>query len=103
MISIKIDVAKITKDRLFKGAKGTYLNAVLIETPDGQYGDFMICEDQTKEEREARAQRVILGNGKYVGRNGGQSGKQSSPQPRQGGKPPSPPIDEDVPFAPIWI
>lgn len=99
MIAIKIDVTKISKERLFKGTKGTYLNAVLIDTPDGKYGDFMICEEQSKEEREAKAQRVILGNGKYVGR------KAAPTQPApQGGKPPKPPMDDsDIPFAPIWI
>ncbi len=99
MIAIKIDVTKITKERLFKGAKGTYLNAIMIETPDGKYGDFMICEEQTKEEREAKQKRAILGNGKYVGR------KPEAPiPPKQGGKPPSPPEDiGEVPFAPIWI
>ncbi len=102
MIAIKIDVTKISKDRLFKGAKGTYLNAVLIDTPEGKYGDFMICEEQTKEERESRSNRVILGNGKYVGRKQAPA-PSTPPPPKQGGKPPAPLIDEDVPFAPIWI
>lgn len=90
MIAIKIDVTKISKDRLFKGAKGTYLNAILIDTPDGKYGDFMICEEQSKEEREAKTQRVILGNGKYVGRKA--APKNEAPEKHKE------PIDDSIPF-----
>ena len=39
MITCKIDVTKIEKERLFKGEKGTYLDIVLIESPNNQYGD----------------------------------------------------------------
>lgn len=54
MIKIKLDVSKIQKDRLFKGAKGTYLDCTLLETPNSEYGDYMIVQDVTKEERLAR-------------------------------------------------
>ena len=64
-IKIKIDVSKIDKNRLFKGKQGTYLNAVLIETPNNQYGDsHMIVEDVSKEEREKGVKGNILGNAK---------------------------------------
>ncbi len=62
MITAKIDVTKIDKARLFKGAKGTYLDIILIETPNGQYGDYMIKQSITKEERAANVQMPILGN-----------------------------------------
>lgn len=52
MITVKIDVTKITKEKLYKGEKWTYLNVVLIETPQSQYGDYMIVESITKEEKE---------------------------------------------------
>ena len=68
MITIKIDVSKIDKSRLYKGNKGTYLSAVLIPTPNGQYGDYMIVEEVTKEEREAGKKGTILGNGKELKR-----------------------------------
>ncbi len=64
VINCKIDVTKITKDKLFKGEKGTYLNCTLVPTPNGQYGDFMIVEDTTKEERKQEVKGAILGNGK---------------------------------------
>ena len=63
MIKIQIDVTKITKDKLFTGKTGAkYLNAVLIETPNSQYSDYMIVESTTKEEYEAGVKGVILGN-----------------------------------------
>lgn len=62
MITAKIDVTKIDKARLFKGAKGTYLDIILIETPGGQYGDYMIKQSISKEERAANVQMPILGN-----------------------------------------
>jgi hypothetical protein len=66
MISISIDVTKIDKTRLFPGKKGTYLDAVLIETPNSEYGDYMIVESISKEEREAGNKGTILGNGKII-------------------------------------
>ena len=74
MITIKLDVTKLDKARFFKGAKGTYADLILIETPNGQFGDFMLKQQVSKEEREARVQMPILGNGKWLG--------QSKPSPQ---------------------
>ena len=64
MITGKIDVLKINKDRLYKGKKGTYLSIVLIPTPNSEYGDYMIKENVSKEDREAGNDGAILGNAK---------------------------------------
>jgi hypothetical protein len=66
MITLKIDVTKIDKSRLYKGAKGTYLNCTMIDTPTSEYGDYMIVEETTKEEREAGKKGTILGNAKII-------------------------------------
>jgi len=67
MISISIDVSKIKKEKLYKGAKGLYLDAVLIETPDNQYGnDYMVVQSVSKEEREQGIRGEILGNAKII-------------------------------------
>ena len=66
MISLKLDVTKIDKTRLFVGKKGTYLDAVLIETPNSEYGDYMIVEDVSFEERQAGKKGTILGNAKIL-------------------------------------
>jgi len=68
MISISIDVTKIEKQRLFTGKKGTYLDAVLIETPNSEYGDYMIVQSVSKEEREQGVKGNILGNAKSIRR-----------------------------------
>ena len=67
MIKASIDVTKIDKSKLYEGKKGKYLNIVLIETPSSEYGDFMIVQDVSKEEREAGEKGAILGNAKKFG------------------------------------
>jgi len=66
MITIKIDVTKINKAKLYKGEKGTYLNCTMIETPNSEYGDYMIVEETTKAERDGGVKGTILGNGKTI-------------------------------------
>lgn len=66
MISLNIDVKKIDKSRLFEGKKGTYLDCILIETPNSEYGDYMIKQSVSKEEREQGVDGAILGNAKII-------------------------------------
>ena len=66
MITLSINVSKIDKTRLFAGKQGKYLDAVLIDTPNSEYGDYMIVESITKAEREAGKKGTILGNAKIV-------------------------------------
>ena len=65
-LSVKIDVSKIDKARLFKGEKGTYLDLqTFIELDEqDQYGNNgFIAQSQTKDERQAGASKPpILGN-----------------------------------------
>lgn len=66
-ISLKIDVSKIDKNRLFKGAKGMYLDATAFVDLDelDQYGNSgMITQDVTKEEKDSGTKGAILGNSK---------------------------------------
>lgn len=107
MIRVKIDVTKIDKTKLFKGAKGTYLDLTLFETPDSKYGDdYRVVQDLGKDARARGEKGAILGNGKIIG------GIGSHPKPeqfRQQQPPASTPaarqqpaqaenMDEDVPF-----
>jgi hypothetical protein len=71
MISLSIDLrlldsAKIKHMTRKSGAEASFLNLVLIETPGGQYGDYMVKQESTKEERAAKTQTPILGNGKTI-------------------------------------
>ena len=68
LITLKIDVNKIDKSRLYKGAKGTYLDCqFFLEDEPDQYGNHgMITQAVSKEERERGVKGAILGNAKTV-------------------------------------
>lgn len=72
MISISIDLSQLDKSR-FKtitrknGNKATFCDLILFDTPNSEYGDYMVKQQVTKEEREAKVQMPILGNGKVIG------------------------------------
>jgi hypothetical protein len=55
-----VNVDKIDKAKFFKGKKGRYIDLVLYETPDSDYGDYMVKQRGEKGER-----MPILGNGRY--------------------------------------
>lgn len=59
-ISINVNVDKVDKNRFFDGKKGRYMDLILFETPDSDYGDYMVKQRGDKGER-----MPILGNGKY--------------------------------------
>ena len=83
-ISVRIDVSKIDKDRLYKGEKGTYLDCttfVDLDNVDQYENNGFISESVSKEEREQNVQGTILGNVKVFYKDGGQSS--SSPQQSQ--------------------
>ena len=88
LFSASIDVSKISKDKLVKGEKGNYLNVTIsINDEEDNYGNVLtITESQTKEEREAKAKKNYLANGKLVWSSDGgsaskQSGSTSKPAP----------------------
>jgi hypothetical protein len=69
-IAVKIDVKKISKDDLYAGKKGTYLDAILIPNKDGasDYGDDgFVVQGVTKEKRDAGERGPIIGNWRYIG------------------------------------
>lgn len=68
MISIKIDVMKIDKARLFAGKNGAkYLDVLLIESPNNEYGnDYVAVQEVSKEERNAGKRGAILGNARVL-------------------------------------
>lgn len=97
IISMRIDVTKIDKKKLYVGEKGTYLDIVaLMKDEADQYGNHgMIVQQVTKEERIAGVKGAILGNAKILG--GGNS--EGNPQ---GGAPAvakqAAPAPSDLPF-----
>ena len=67
-ISVRVDVKKIDKARLFAAQSGAaYVDLTMFLDPDneGQYGDHgFITQSLSKEEREGGTQMPIIGNGK---------------------------------------
>ena len=93
-LSVRIDVTKIEKARLYAGAKGTYLDLTTFvdtEEKDQYENNGFISQSVDKEEREQGVQTPILGNVKVFFTDGAQSGPQSAPQSKAV-------IDEDIPF-----
>tara|TARA_B110000977_G_scaffold67301_1_gene91397 strand:- start:547 stop:849 length:303 start_codon:yes stop_codon:yes gene_type:complete len=96
-ISLKIDVTKIDKTRLYKGAKGTYLDLTTFvdtEVADQYENHGFISQSLTKEEREAKAQTPILGNVRedYT------DGQPQQTQQAQQAPATLEEMDEDIPF-----
>ena len=74
-LNIQINVNKIDKSRMYKGAKGNYLNlTTFIDTmAKNQYDSHgFISQSTTKEEREQNLQTPILGNVNVFYTDGGQ-------------------------------
>ena len=94
-LSVRIDVTKIDKSRLYKGTKGTYLDLTTFVDTDQQdqyENNGFISQSVTKEERDAKVQTPILGNVKVIYTDGQASApvKQADMSIEQ--------LDEDIPF-----
>lgn len=82
MITCQIDLNRLDKKRFktFKrrdGSEGIACDLILIETPNSDFGDYVVKQSITKEEREAGVQLPILGNAKNMER----GGTRERPQP----------------------
>lgn len=68
IFSASIDVTKISKEKLYKGKKGTYCNVtIVLNDNEDEYGNIIsISENQSKEDRENKVKKNYLGNGKLV-------------------------------------
>jgi hypothetical protein len=90
-LKLSIDVTKIDKTALYKGAKGTYLTLILnFKEEEDQYGNICsLKQDLGIERREEPAN--YLGNGKYLMK---KAGNRPTPTPK-----PTPAVeDDDIPF-----
>ena len=90
ILRLKIDCTKIDKTALFKGKKGTYLDAAVIlgEETDKYGNDGMIVQDLGKDRRTAGERGAILGNARWAQ----QAPKQAEPAKQ----PPFPGDDADA-------
>lgn len=110
MKTVKIDVTKIEKARLFKGEKGTYLDLVLHERPDDFGNDGFVTQSCSKEERDKGVKMPIIGNWRRIQPKAKPAAQKQGPTPQ--GKPGPTPVqekfkaelppgaeeDDDVPF-----
>jgi hypothetical protein len=102
ILKANLNLAAIPKDKIYKGKKGSYLPiTITINDELGNYGDNgPIIVEQSKEEREAKADKTYLGNVKVVWTNG----TNVATAPREGGAAPPPPkaapaaVEDDLPF-----
>jgi hypothetical protein len=97
IINASIDLTKIDKSKInnhANGAKYLSISIFINDEPDKYGNNVSIALAQTKEEREAKQNRVYLGNGKTVG---AAPAPVSAAAPIQTGPPPTIPED-DLPF-----
>ena len=101
-LSVRIDVTKIEKERLYKRAKGTYLDlTTFVDTDEvDQYdNNGFISQSVDKEEREQGVKTPILGNVKVFYNNETDRAKQQTNKEWVDEySANSAPITEDIPF-----
>lgn len=84
IISVSIDLNKLDKSRIVEGKNGSkYYNFTInVNDEKDQYGnDASVTISQTAEERQAKAQRTFVGNGRVVWSNN--SNQQNATQPKE--------------------
>jgi hypothetical protein len=102
ILKASINLNQIPKHKIIDGAKGKYLPITITINDEvdqfGNQGPVMV--EQSKEERDAKAAKVYLGNVKVVWTNGDNvavaprtDGGQSQPVPQKAAAP-----DFDLPF-----
>ena len=98
IIATSIDLTKIPKDKIINGKKGKYIpiTITLNDELDNFGNNGPVVVQQSKEERDAKAEKVYLGNVKVVWTNG------DFPEPNFGDQPQKPTAkveaEPDLPF-----
>ena len=93
-LNVRINVSRIDKSKLYKGEKGVYLNMTTFVDLDqeDEYGNNgFIAMEQSKEQRDAGEQSVILGNVKKFWSDGATASVPQSDMSLEE-------LDEDIPF-----
>ena len=101
IIATSINLNNIPKDKIIEGKKGKYLPiTITLNDETDQFGNQgPVVVQQSKEERDAKTEKVYLGNVKVVWTNG----TNVAAAPRDGGPAPAQPaaapaIPDDLPF-----
>jgi len=103
IIKTSINLNAIPKDKIFVGKKGKYLPVTITLNDElDQFGNQgPVVVEQTKEEREAKTEKVYLGNVKVVWTNG--TNVEVAPRDSAQTAPAMPqaaaaPVEDDLPF-----
>tara|TARA_R100001509_G_scaffold150549_1_gene109597 strand:+ start:26 stop:340 length:315 start_codon:yes stop_codon:yes gene_type:complete len=101
IIATSINLNNIPKDKIIEGKKGKYLPiTITLNDETDQFGNQgPVVVQQSKEERDAKTEKVYLGNVKVVWTNG----TNVAAAPRDGGPAPAQPaatpaVEDDLPF-----
>lgn len=96
LINVSINLDKLDKSKIIKGKKGNYYQLTLsVQDETSAYGDnASIFDTQSKEERDAKANRNYVGNGSVIWTDGNIVAAERKQQPAQ-----EPAVEEaDFPF-----
>jgi hypothetical protein len=99
IISASIDLAKIDKSKITEGKNGQKYYSISIAVNDeaDKFGnDVAITTGQSKEERDAKAAKVYIGNGKTVWASETPGAKPASSAPAKAAAAQN--LDDDLPF-----
>jgi len=68
IVNFSLDLSKLPKEKIVKGKKGTYINlSMSLNDQTNAYGqNASVTVAQSKEERDAKEDRVYVGNGKVA-------------------------------------
>lgn len=85
LINVSVNLDKLDKTKIIKGKSGNYYNfTVSVNDQTSQYGDnASLFNTQSKEEREAKVEKVYVGNGKVVWTDGNITTAERQEQPAQ--------------------
>ena len=103
IIATSINLNKIPKDKIIAGAKGKYLPITITLNDElDQFGNNgPVVVQQTKEERDAKVEKVYLGNVKVVWTNDNNVGvapKEAQAAPQAQAAPAAAAPVDDLPF-----
>lgn len=72
LVNFSLNLNKIPKDKFIKGKKGTYVNFTMSvkDDPDAYGQNASVSLYQSKEERDAKAEREYIGNGQVIWNDG---------------------------------
>jgi hypothetical protein len=93
MITIKLNVVKLEKERFHRGEKGVYVDLVLFEKPN-DFSDGYVVQSVSKEAHDRGERGPICGSWQEIKKKTDQTSERRPPA-----KPaPRPPADDDIPF-----